>query len=303
VEKNEWPTISIVSPSYNQPLYIEATIRSILLQGYPKLQYFIEDGESQKDTRDIIEKYRPWITGISIEKDNGQTHAINKGFKKSNGEIFNWVNTDDYLLPGALRRVANEWRQNRFDMFIAGALFVDAVTGEILRSFKPEMPRTLSDFIPPGRVQIAQPSTFISRKLIEQLGGFRENLVCVMDYEFYFRAFGSRGNELRLVTTDEIISHCGVHSAAKSSTSLSKFESEWRSTIIDSHLSFRSKDIIKLRRYINDYLLQGVLHSEHQHGDFMLCLDHPQLLLKRYFWGRQRQNLFGRLRFLGKRVK
>ena len=188
-------------------------------------------------------------------------------------------------------------------MFIAGALFVDAVTGDILRSFKPKMPRTLGDFIPPGQVQIAQPSTFISRKLIEQIGGFRENLLCVMDYEFYFRAFGSRGNDLRLVTTDEIISHCGVHSAAKSSTILSKFESEWRSIMVDSHLSFGSKDIIKLRRYINDYLLQGVLYSEHQHSDFMLCLDHPQLLLKRYFWGRQRQNLYGRLRLLGKRVK
>jgi glycosyltransferase involved in cell wall biosynthesis len=291
ITENGWPTISIVSPSYNQALYIETTIRSILLQGYPKLEYFIEDGQSRNETRDIIEKYRPWITNISIEKDRGQTHAINKGFKKSNGEIFNWVNTDDYLLPGALWRVANEWRQNRFDMLIGGANFVDASTGEIVNCWKPEPPRTLGDFIPPGRVRIAQPSTFISRTLIEKLGGFREDLVCVMDYDFYFRAFGLRGNQLRLVTTDEIVSHCGVHAATKSSTISSKFASEWFSIMVGSHLAaFSSNDIMRLRRHINDYLLQSVLHS-HEQSDFALFLDHPQLLLKRYFWGRQRRKL------------
>lgn len=285
-----WPTISIVSPSYNQALFIEGTIRSVLLQGYPKLEYFIEDGQSRNETRDIIEKYRPWITNISIERDRGQTHAINKGLKKSSGEIFNWLNTDDYLLPGALWRVANEWRQNRFDMFIGGANFVDALTGEIVNCWKPEPPRTLGDFIPPGRVRIAQPSTFLSRTLIEKLGGFREDLICTMDYNFYFRVFELYGNQLRFVTTNEIIAHCGVHSETKSSTISSKFASEWLSIMAGSHLAFSSKDLKKLRRHIDNSLLQGVLHSR-ENRDFLLCLDHPQLLLKRYFWGRQRRKL------------
>jgi len=84
-----WPKISIVIPSYNQGQYIEETIRSILLQGYPNLEIHIMDGGSKDMTVGIIEKYSPWLSSWVSEKDEGQSDAINKGFGRCSGEIFN----------------------------------------------------------------------------------------------------------------------------------------------------------------------------------------------------------------------
>lgn len=100
--QTEYPKISIVTPSYNQGKYIEETIRSLLLQGYPNLEYIIIDGGSTDDTVDIIRKYQKWITYWISEPDQGQSDAINKGFAKCTGTIYNWLNSDDFILPGAL---------------------------------------------------------------------------------------------------------------------------------------------------------------------------------------------------------
>src|SRR5215469_2917833 len=81
-----WPTISIVTPSYNQGQFIEETIRSVLLQGYPALEYIIIDGGSTDQSVEIIKKYEPWLTYWISESDRGQSHAINKGFKRATGE-------------------------------------------------------------------------------------------------------------------------------------------------------------------------------------------------------------------------
>jgi glycosyltransferase involved in cell wall biosynthesis len=117
--QKQWPKISIVTPSFNQGLFLEETIRSVLLQYYPNLEYIIIDGGSSDDSVDIIKKYEPWITYWVSEKDNGQAHAINKGLNRCSGEIFNWINSDDFLSDGALRAVAENI--NTFDA-LAGAV-------------------------------------------------------------------------------------------------------------------------------------------------------------------------------------
>ena len=86
-----WPRISIVTPSYNQGQFIEETIRSILLQGYPDLEYIIIDGGSTDQSVEIIRKYEPWLTYWVSEKDRGQSHAINKGFERASGEIRGYI--------------------------------------------------------------------------------------------------------------------------------------------------------------------------------------------------------------------
>jgi glycosyltransferase involved in cell wall biosynthesis len=111
--RKQWPKISIVTPSFNQGQFLEETIRSVLLQYYPNLEYIIIDGGSSDDSVDIIKKYEPWITYWVSEKDNGQAHAINKGLDRCSGEIFNWINSDDFLSDGALRTVAENF--NNFD--------------------------------------------------------------------------------------------------------------------------------------------------------------------------------------------
>lgn len=101
-----WPRVSIVTPSYNQGIYLEETIRSVLLQGYPDLEYIIIDGESTDKSVEIIRKYEPWITHWVSEKDRGQADAINKGLARCTSEIFQFINSDDYLALNALRNVS-----------------------------------------------------------------------------------------------------------------------------------------------------------------------------------------------------
>jgi len=93
--REDWPRISIVTPSFNQAQYLEETIRSVLLQNYPNLQYLVMDGGSTDGSVEIIKKYSPWIDHWVSEKDRGQSHAINKGLERCDGEWFNWINSDD----------------------------------------------------------------------------------------------------------------------------------------------------------------------------------------------------------------
>lgn len=99
---NDWPRISIVTPSYNQGRYIEETIESVLLQKYPNLEYVIVDGGSTDSSVDIIKRYANQLTWWVSESDDGQYAAINKGFSRTTGEIMLWLNSDDMLTPGSL---------------------------------------------------------------------------------------------------------------------------------------------------------------------------------------------------------
>ena len=88
----EYPKITVLTPNYNYGHYLEETIRSVLLQGYPNLEYIIIDGGSTDNSIEVIKKYESWLTYWVSEPDRGQTHAINKGLEKATGEIFNWIN-------------------------------------------------------------------------------------------------------------------------------------------------------------------------------------------------------------------
>lgn len=101
-----WQRISIVTPTYQQGKFIEKTIRSVLLQGYPNLEYIVMDAGSTDETVAILEKYAPWLTYWESQRDRGQSHAINKGFERATGAILGWLNSDDLYLPGALRHIA-----------------------------------------------------------------------------------------------------------------------------------------------------------------------------------------------------
>jgi|ERR1035441_5247930 glycosyltransferase involved in cell wall biosynthesis len=103
---NPWPKITIVTPSFNQGKFLEETIRSVLNQGYPNLEYIVIDGGSTDESIQIIERYKPWITRVIIEPDHGQVDAIKKGLRFATGEWFNWLNSDDILLPNALITLA-----------------------------------------------------------------------------------------------------------------------------------------------------------------------------------------------------
>ena len=118
INNSRWPRISIVTPSYNQGQFIEETIRSVLLQGYPNLEYFVIDGGSTDNSVEIIKKYERWLTYWVSEPDKGQANAINKGLERATGEIAAYLNSDDLYLSGALQHVAQVYDKMHFNILV-----------------------------------------------------------------------------------------------------------------------------------------------------------------------------------------
>src|SRR6266567_1769316 len=119
-----WPRLSIVTLSYNQGRFIEAAIRSVLLQGYPNLEYIVIDGGSTDGSIEIIQRYSKGLAHWSSEPDGGPAAGLNKGFRGATGEIFSFLNADDFYLPGAFYRIANIFSADRWvDLALTGATF------------------------------------------------------------------------------------------------------------------------------------------------------------------------------------
>ena len=186
-EAARWPRISVVTPSYNQADFLEETIRSVLLQGYTELEYIVIDGGSTDRSVDVIRKYEPWLTYWESQPDRGQSHAINKGFSRAQGEILGWLNSDDYLLPQALCSVAENAACDPEAVAWAGhCQLVDrhGATFDIKRA----RVGSASDFADWWHsAEIPQPGCFFRRSAFESLGGVREDLHYTMDVELWIR--------------------------------------------------------------------------------------------------------------------
>jgi Glycosyl transferase family 2 len=108
----DWPKLTVVCPSFQQGRFIEETIRSVLLQNYPRLEFIVMDGGSRDETAGVLERYSPWLAHWESEPDRGQSHALNKACDRATGELIGWINSDDYYLPGAFAAVARGFRDH-----------------------------------------------------------------------------------------------------------------------------------------------------------------------------------------------
>jgi glycosyltransferase involved in cell wall biosynthesis len=186
-----WPRISIVTPSYNQGRFIDETIRSVLDQRYPNLEYIVIDGGSSDESVQIIKKYEPRLAYWVSEKDRGQTHAINKGLARATGEIFAYLNSDDLLVPGALVAVAEAFsRHPAADVIYGKCVYIEEDGAEI--GTRQARFNGFADYLPIWQriartEHLTQPEVFCRMSALRRLGDFREDLRFVMDFEMWIR--------------------------------------------------------------------------------------------------------------------
>lgn len=217
------PKISIVTPSFNQGQFIEQTILSVINQGYPNLEYIIIDGGSTDNTLDVIKKYADRITYWISEPDNGQSDALNKGLEKCTGDIFNWINSDDYLETGALLIIADAFNNVNTDI-VCGytSIFEDTVEKEVVKHRT-----TVYGCLEATLVQqrISQPAMFYRLSVLKNLGGINTNLHYIMDLELWFRYLCSNGQD-KMIFKDDLFAHFRIHGASKTGAYEERFREE-----------------------------------------------------------------------------
>jgi glycosyltransferase involved in cell wall biosynthesis len=186
------PAVTLVTPSYRQGEFIERTILSVLGQEYPKLQYIIQDGGSDDQTREILSVYSGRLARCRSERDSGQSQAINRGFADTDGEIMGWLNSDDVLLPGALSRVVAVFLKNPdIDVVYGNRVIIDRRDRQVGRWILPGHDGAVlswADFIP-------QESLFWRRRIWDRVGArIDETFRFAMDWDLLirFRAVGAR---------------------------------------------------------------------------------------------------------------
>lgn len=186
VAGNMWPKVTIVTPSFNQGQYLEETIRSVLLQGYPNLEYIIIDGGSTDNSIDIIRKYEPWLSFWISEPDAGQADAINKGFAKSAGDFLGWINSDDYLFPGVITRVVEAFLADSGIDMIYGDVDHGWPEKNIVSRLRGEQVEFI-EILRTVRVPIPQQGSLWRRSVIDRVGNLDTRWQVVLDQEFFTR--------------------------------------------------------------------------------------------------------------------
>lgn len=218
VEGNEelknYPKISVITPSYNQGQYLEKTIQSVLNQNYPNLEYLIIDGGSTDQSVDIINKYKSRVSFAISEKDRGQSHAINKGFSLASGDIYCWLNSDDYFLPNTLHTVAKVFMSTKAK-FVYGNGYNLENNNLVANISNISFDRYLR--IP----MFIQPSCFWVSKIHQPVW---EDLHCSMDYELWLRLV--KGNKTKYI--NQFLSVALVHSEAKTYNPSPAAKAHWQ---------------------------------------------------------------------------
>lgn len=179
------PLVSIVTPSYNQGRFLETTIRSVLEQDYPRVEYIIVDGGSTDNSPEIIRRYADRLAWWVSERDQGQTDAINKGFGRAHGEILAWINSDDVYQPGAIAEaVAFLQAHPKAGMVYGDASFIDEAGVEIGR-----FPAAQTDHrrLRQGYVHIPQQASFFRADLWKRVGPLDPSFYFAMDYDLWVR--------------------------------------------------------------------------------------------------------------------
>ncbi len=250
------PLISIVTPSFNQGRYLDETIRSVLDQNYPKLEYVVQDGGSFDNSVAVMERYRERLTHTETRKDNGQGHAINLGFAHAtHGEIMAYLNSDDLLLPGSLNYIAAYFRNNPdVDVVYGHRVIVDTTSLEIGRWVLPahsDLMLQWADYIP-------QETMFWRRSIWDKAGGkIDESFRFALDWDLILRFREAGAKFARL---PRFLGAFRVHTSSKTSADLAT-TGEPEMAKLRYRLHGKVMTRADIRRNMRGYMLRHAWHN------------------------------------------
>jgi glycosyltransferase involved in cell wall biosynthesis len=207
------PLVSIVTPSYNQAEYLEATILSVLNQDYERIEYIIVDGGSTDGSLEIIRRHSGRLARWVSEPDRGQANAINKGLEMAAGEILGWLNSDDLYLPDTVSRAVEVFQSRPEVDVVYGRLERINAAGRVIPT--PVLPKDRVVMTPRnllGDCVVNQPGSFWRRELMERAGMLNESLRYAMDYEYWMRLLVAGGRFHRL---SELLAHFRLSEGSK----------------------------------------------------------------------------------------
>lgn len=212
-QDESWPRITVVTPSFQQAAYLERTLRSVVLQGYPNLEYIVMDGGSTDGSVDVIRRYEDHLTYWVSAKDEGHADALAKGFARATGSILAFLNSDDLYLPGALRAVGERFRASDRPQVVYGNTCRIDPDERVLHENRQ------TPFMPLGYVygasDLQQPSVFFDAELFRRVGGMDRTYYFSFDTHLFLRFMAAHA---RFAFVRQFLSCFRVHPDSKTST-------------------------------------------------------------------------------------
>lgn len=213
------PLVSIITPSFNQARYLEQTMRSVLEQDYPRIEYLVIDGSSRDGSVDIIRKNEDKLAYWVSERDSGQAEAINKGLMRTTGEIVAWINSDDYYLPGAISSAVKIFEANPDVVLVYGDMLAVDENGQTINLMKYAQ-LSLVDLL--CFQIIGQPSVFFRRDALEKAGLLDTTFHFLLDHHLWIR-LAQYG---KILHVPQVWSAARYHAEAKNRAKAAEFGQE-----------------------------------------------------------------------------
>jgi glycosyltransferase involved in cell wall biosynthesis len=265
----EYPLVSIVTPSYNQARYLEATLRSVLEQDYPNIEYLVVDGASTDGSVEIIRRYANRLTSWISEKDSGQPEAVNKGLMRARGEFVGWLNSDDIYLPGAVSAAIKVFQSHPEAGLVYGdaqAIDADGKPFNLMRARQ----YTLADLM--AFNIICQPAAFMRRAILNEVGNLNPSYHLLMDNLLWM----CMAQKAPIVYAPQTWAAARYHDQAKNRTRGAAYGREARVLIADLQSRSEFSDLIRSDK---KHILAGV---ERFDAFYLTDAGHPWDALRSY---------------------